>query len=142
MQEIGARQQSHCSRRTDDPNTDISQVQSGQSAKLVTRLLAVRKLTIHSLQLLHGMVTALLPFYLRMRQIPVSCDHYCYHGLLWNTARSKPLSKRRRQNSVRLSSGVGIKGMFRRSNNNSENPVKTAITKIKSLGDGKHVNLV
>lgn len=45
------------------------------------------------------------------RQIPALYDHYCYEGFLWNTARNKPLSKGRKQNTVRLSSGEGgIKG--------------------------------
>jgi hypothetical protein len=39
--------------------------------------------------------------------------------------------------------GVRIKGMVRQINNKSKNPVKTAITKIKSRrGESEHVNLV
>jgi hypothetical protein len=50
------------------------------------------------------------------------------------------LSKGRKKSDRFSSGGGGSK--VRQINNNSKNPVKTAITKIKSRGDSPHVNLV
>ena len=129
-----------------DLNTDNSQVQSGQNAKLVSYRPPIRKLTNHSLKLLHGEITAFF-FTDCVRQIPAFYDHYCYQGFLRNTAMNKPLSKRTqtKQCPALVPWGMGggvINRMVRQINNNSKNPVKTAITKIKSRGDSQHVNSV